>query len=108
MPAAQDVEMEMEYRLAGIASGVRDDPIAGLRQPLLFRHLGTGHQELSQEVGVLIAAVLHRCHMLFGNDERMDRRLRIDIVEGQRAIVLVHDLGRESPSEQFCKIDNRS
>jgi hypothetical protein len=31
MPAAQNVEMEMEYRLAGIASGVRNDPITGLR-----------------------------------------------------------------------------
>jgi hypothetical protein len=31
MPATQNVEMEMEYRLAGIASGVRNDPITGLR-----------------------------------------------------------------------------
>jgi hypothetical protein len=103
MPAAQDVEMEMEYRLAGVASGVRNDPIAGLRQPLLFRHVGTGYQELSQEIGVLIAAVLYRCHMFFRDDKGMDRRLRVDIVKGQRAIILVHDLGRDRLLNNLAK-----
>ena len=51
MPPTQHMKMEMEYGLAGIASGVRDEPIAGLRQPLLFRHVGTGQQQLRQEVG---------------------------------------------------------
>jgi hypothetical protein len=69
----------------------------------LFRHVGTGYQELSQEIEVLIAAVLYRCHMLFGDDKGMDRRLRVDIVKGQRAIILVHDLGRDRLLNNLAK-----
>jgi len=41
--------------------------------------------------------------MLFGDDKGMDRRLRVDIVKGQRAIILVHDLGRDRLLNNLAK-----
>jgi hypothetical protein len=95
--------MEMEYGLPRVSAGVRDDPIAGLRHSLLFRNVRTGHQKPSQEVAVLITAILHCCHMRFGNDKRMDGRLWVNIVEGQRVIVFVHDFGRNGFLDNFAK-----
>jgi len=60
MAAAQYVKVEMKHRLTGIASGIRDDPIPGVDKPLLFRDVGTGDQQLGQEIPVLVATVLHR------------------------------------------------
>jgi hypothetical protein len=101
--ATQDVQMEMEHGLPRISAGVRDDSVAGLRQSLLLRNIRTGHEEPSQEVAVLITAILHCCHMRFGDDERMDRRLRVNIVEGQRVLVLVHDFGGNGFLDNFAK-----
>jgi hypothetical protein len=41
--------------------------------------------------------------MLLGNDERMHGGLRIDVVEGQRLIVLVHNLGRNTLLNDFTE-----
>ena len=49
------MEMEMEDRLAGISSGICHNTVSGFRQPLLFRDVGTGNQQLGQEIRILIA-----------------------------------------------------
>jgi hypothetical protein len=41
--------------------------------------------------------------MLFGNDQGMDGSLWVDIVEGQRAIVLVHNLRRDRFLDNLAK-----
>ena len=103
MTSTEKMEMKMEHRLTRIPSGVRHNAVPGPRQAFLFRDVGTGQQEVSQEIGILIAAVLHSRHMLLRNDQRMDGRLRVDIVEGQRAIILIHDLCRDRLLDNFAK-----
>jgi hypothetical protein len=41
--------------------------------------------------------------MLLWNDQGMDRSLGVDIVEGQRTIILVHDLGRDRFLDDLTK-----
>ena len=87
--------MEVEHGLAGIWPRVGHDTVTALGQSLLCCDLGTRDHELSQEIGVLIATILDCRHMLFGDDQCVDRGLGIDIIEGHRAIVLMDNLGRD-------------
>ena len=95
MPASENMQMEVEHGLAGISSRVCHDAVTALRQSLLSCDVGTRDHEMSQEIGILIVAVLDCRHMLFGDDQRVDWGLGIDIIEGHRAIVLMDDLCRD-------------
>jgi len=83
----------MEDCLSGISTGVSHDAVPGTGQTFLFCNVGRGDQQLRQEISVLVATVLYRRYMSFRDNKRMDRRLRINIVEGQRVIVFIDDLG---------------
>jgi hypothetical protein len=93
--ATENMQMEVEHGLAGIWSRVGHDTVTALGQSLLCCDLGTRDHELSQEIGVLIVTILDCRHMLFWDDQCVDRGLGIDIIEGHRAIVLMDNLGRD-------------
>lgn len=103
MAPAQDMQMEVEHALAAVRSGVDDDTVPGLGNPLQFRDLTANQQQLSEQLRVRIVQLSHRNHMFPGNDQRMDRRLRIDIVECDDQIVLIDECCGNSPRDNIAK-----
>ena len=45
MAPAQDMEMKMKYALAAVGTGIDDEAIAGIGDPLLFCDCITGQQQ---------------------------------------------------------------
>lgn len=103
MAPTQNMKMEMKYALASVRSGVDDDPVPGLGNPLQFRDLTADQQQPSEQLSIRVLQLSQRDHMFSGNDQRMDRRLRIDIVECDHQIVLIDEGCRNSPRDDFAK-----
>lgn len=79
--------------LPPITALVGDQPIARFSYTLELRHFRTHGKEMSQEGFLAGPQVVDRCDMPLGNHECVDGSLRIDIVEGERMLVFMHDLG---------------
>jgi hypothetical protein len=97
------MQVKMKHRLASGSSRVRHDAVARLRHTLLFRNVRTDEQEVRQEIRVLRSAVLQGRDMQLWNDQSVDRSLGVDIVEGQRTVILEHNLGRDRFLYDFTK-----
>ena len=54
-------------------------------------------EEVSEESIITLACIKERREMPAGNNQDVDRRLRVDVLEGYGVIVLVDDLGRKLP-----------
>ncbi len=103
MASAQDMKMQMKHALASMRSGVDDDTVPRLGNLLQFRDLTANQQQPSEQLSIRIVQLSHRNHMFPGNDQHMDRRLRIDIVECDHQIVLIDEGCRNSPRDDFAK-----
>src|SRR5215470_3305428 len=91
--AAEQMQMNVKYGLAGVAVGVEDRPKAA-GQPSLLGERGGPSDQLAHDAIVARLDVVQRCDMPLRHDEDMGRRLRIDVVEGEDAVVLVDDRSR--------------
>src|SRR5437867_1121872 len=97
------MEVEVKHRLTTVSTGIGHDSVAALAQALLLRHLRARNEQVSQESLILGTAILHGHYVRFRNDQRMDRCLGIDVVECQRLVVLINDLGRNRPLNNLTK-----
>ena len=95
MTARQDVEMNMKYGLPGAGAVIDDHPVSLRVQPLVLSDLFCGQEEVADKVSVGFGHAVNIGNMFFGNDERVDRRLRVNVLEGGHEIVFVNDLGRD-------------
>ncbi len=90
--AGQQVKMNMENRLAGIMAVIDDHPVAALIKPL-FGSYGFGNKEqVPDDFTVRDDETVDVSDMFFRHNEHMDRRLGIDVLKGDRELVLVDDL----------------
>ena len=81
--------MDMKDCLAGIAIGVEDRSVAARRQAAFAGDSGRPPHQFADEPVVLGAELVERRDMPFRYDQHVGRRLRVDVVEGDDAIVLV-------------------
>src|SRR5690349_2590111 len=91
--AADEVQVDVEDRLPGVAVGVEHHPEAAGRNAALFGDGGRAPRQLADNRVVLRRQLVERRDVALGDDEHMRRGLRLDVFEGQDAFVLVHDLG---------------
>ena len=103
MPPAQDMEMKMKHTLAAMRTGIDDEAVPGIGNPLLFCDRITGRHQTPEEPDIRILKFGHRGHMFSGNNERMRRRLGIDIVERDHHIVLIDKHRGNGPRDDFAK-----
>ncbi len=90
--AAEQVEVEVVDRLAGVGSTVDDHAVAAVE--LQFgRQPRDDEQQVAQQRGVGFSYVAQRRDFLFGDDDHVRWRLRSNVVKRQAAIVLVDDAG---------------
>jgi len=81
-------------RLAAVAAAVDHQPIAvgqAERTGQLRRH----QHQMAEEVGVIVHDVGQRRNRPLRDHQHVDGRLRGDVVEGEAAVIVVDDSGRD-------------
>jgi hypothetical protein len=96
LAAGQDMEMQVVHRLAGVLAAVGDDPEA-LVEPILRGDFCDRLEAFGHERGIVRRDLSRAGDVLLGYDENMDRRLRVQVVEGEDVVVLVALRRRDFP-----------
>src|SRR2546423_1627314 len=100
--AADDVDMKMIHVLTPDPAGV-DDRAEAVGRALLAREPRGTREDAPQHVRVGVGRRGERIDVLLGDDHEVHRRHRIDVVEGEHLLVLVHlaarDLARDDLAE---------
>ena len=82
----------MENGLTSIMAIIDDHPVTALVKTLLGGD-GLGNEEqVPDELTVRNSDRVNVCDMFFRHNERMNRRLRVEVLKGNRELILVHDL----------------
>ena len=90
--AGQQGEVDVEHCLPGAAVAIEHRPVAVLRVPLILGDLCGARNQSAHHRRVPFLDVVQRRDVPAGDDEHMERRLRIDVLERQQLVVLVDDL----------------
>jgi hypothetical protein len=95
--------MEVIHGLSPIGLTINHKPGPVFGAALFFgQFLGLVEQSAGQ--GAILRFQFHDIpDMLFGNQEKMNRRLGGDVVEGQEFIILIDLLARNLPRDDFTK-----
>jgi hypothetical protein len=94
------VEVHVVHRLAGLRAGVGDEAVARLGaavadQALLERHRLRPGDDLAEQSRVGGDQRGRGGVVLLGDHQHVRRRLRVDVAEGEDAVGLVDDVGRD-------------
>ena len=87
----------MIHRLPTLAVAIDHQAEAPLRDPDLLRDAVCHQQEVPEQPIISLGRIEDGREMLTGNDQDVDRRLRVDVFEGDRLLVLIHHLARTFP-----------
>lgn len=87
--------MQMIHGLAAMLGRVDDYAIAP-GKPVLAGQVGRDPQKMTEQGRMLLAGVGQGSQMFPGHDQKMDRRLGMDIGKGIASVVLVDGLGRDA------------
>src|SRR5208282_1769033 len=90
--STDDVHMQMHHILPADPPRVNDGAIAVGRSLLAGEPAGQ-RQNPPQHAHVFRCCVGQRCQVLFRHEHEMHRRLRVDVVEAENLLVLVHFTG---------------
>jgi len=96
-PPAQQVQMQMVDRLPTLAVAIDHQAEAPLRDPDLLRDAVCHQQEVPQQPIISLVRIEDGREVVTGNNQDMDRRLRVDVFEGNGLLVLIHHLARTFP-----------
>src|SRR5262245_5057920 len=97
----QHVQMDVKHDLAAFPIDVHDHAIA--RQSVISRKTFRGKQEAADQCGMIRIEVVQRGDVSLRNDEPMNRRLRMDVLEGDDRVVLVDTIRRQLARHDLAK-----
>ena len=98
--------MQVMHLLTAMATGVDDGAKAALgvgHGPLLKRQLARFHHDFSHEGFVGRRQLRHGRNVRFGNDQKMNRRPRIDVMKGQEIVIFIHFSRRDGARNDLAK-----
>ena len=102
MPPAENMDVEMIYRLAAVDACVDHYAIA-FAQPLLPRNLRSRQQQAAQQFRVISTRIGRGLNVLPRNYKEVHRRLRVDIAERIAVLVAIHRLRRNLPFDDLAE-----
>ena len=88
--------------LAAVRTGIDDQPVA-LIEILLSGDLRGGGEQMTEQPCILGGRVRERCEVLLRNDQDVDRRLRMDVREGDDLLVLEETGDRDCSGGDLAK-----
>jgi len=89
------MEMDVEYGLTGIPTIIDHHAISILLQSLLARDRSGHEKEMPDDLSVRDLDAVNVRYMSLGNDQRMDRRLWVQVLESDCELILVQDRCRD-------------
>jgi hypothetical protein len=84
--------MKMRDRLSGVRPVICDDPVAAVMEPVLAGDTRCQSQRVRGDVPVAATDVAQGREVLARHDEDVDRRLRVQVVEGDVVLALSDEL----------------
>lgn len=96
-PPAQQVNVQVIDCLPTLAVTIDHQAEAPLRDPDLPCDTVCHQQEVPQQPIISLIRIEDGREVLTGNDQDMNRRLRVDVFEGDGLLVLIHHLARTFP-----------
>ena len=101
MAATEDVHMQVEHRLAGLGAVVEHHP--KMRDAFLDGDFIADPYHFTHHLLILRADRRRAAEMFFRDYEKMNRRLRRDIAEGEHLVVFVQLAGRDFSPDNFAE-----
>ena len=95
--------MQVVHRLATVVTGVDHGPVATLRDAFLPGDLGHEEQRLPEQPVTPVTRGIERSDVLSRNNKDVQRGLWIDVPEGQEALALVDEVGRNRAGGDLAK-----
>ena len=92
LPTGKDVGVDVGNRLEGVATGIEDDPVPVLLQPQLPGGSGDPVDQTPHDRGVVGGRLRDACHPREGNNEDVNRRLRVDVPECDHVVIAKDDI----------------
>lgn len=100
--------MNVKYGLPCASAVIDDHPVSLQVQPLVLGNFFCGQEEMADKVSVDFGHAVNIGNMFFWNDECVDGRLRVHVLEGGHEIIFVNDFGRDffcdDPAENAARI----
>ena len=92
--------MQVRHGFTGIRAAVDHDAETAFEIELL-RHLRGDDEQMTNDRSIRFDDLADALYYFFGYNEQMDRRLRIDVVDDDAAIVFELDLGGDFTRDDF-------
>jgi hypothetical protein len=89
--------------LPGLVIRVDNRTVSGLINAALLGKLLGYAEKISDQLTIGGLNIIEGCNVLLGNDENMRRSLRVDIFEGNGALVLIYYFSRTLALYDFTK-----
>ena len=90
----------MRHAFTSVGTAINHDSIAA-RQLQFFCDVACDQKQLAKECAVIIRGVGQTWNDLFGHDQHMHRRLRIDIVKNDGVVILPNDFCWDLSCDDF-------
>ena len=74
--------------LAAVLAHIGDDAVTAITAQFLAQ-LCNGCKDMSQQRGILLRQHSGRVNVFFGNDQKMHRGLRVNVIECQQLVIFV-------------------
>ena len=97
------MKMQVRDALLPVLAAVDDHAIAALVNPQLTNQLAHDAIGVADDGFVLFREFVHADNVLFRHDEHMHGRLRLNVVDGDNQIVLIHFSRRDFPGDDLAK-----
>lgn len=102
MPAAEQMQMQMMHRLSAVVSGV-DHYAITILELLAARKVSCGGHQMTKQRLVFRHRLRLGCDVLFGNNEKVGRSLRINVGKSDAKLVLVDTICRYISSDDLAE-----
>ena len=93
----------MRDGFAAIGSVIDDNPKPGVIETVPMGQVGGGEEEVSEQGGLFRGGRTETGNERLGDDEGVKGSLRIDITDGDAAVILMKDVGGDLPGDDFFK-----
>jgi hypothetical protein len=93
--SAEQMKMEVGNRLSGVWTVIGDDPVAAVMQAVLGGDARRQCQRVRRDDPIVATDFAQGCEVSSRHDEHVDRRLRVEVAEGDVMLALRNELSPE-------------
>jgi hypothetical protein len=101
--SAEEVEVEMGDRFAGVLAVVEDESVSGVGDALATGDFGGGEEEIAEDCLIFGSGETYARDRLPGDDEDVDGGLGRDVAESEAEVILEEDLGGDIAVADFLE-----